>query len=344
MRARSIGLGAVIVAGLLAGAPAASAKVELAGGSTTLRLDAGTAGALAGAGVSVKPVRPAKARGRNVTFPITGGKIDPATAAGRINHSGGLRFRAGGKAVALRGLRVHVGAKRAILTGRAGKARLPVAALSLKRAKVTRPGLGTTVRGVRATLTGKAAGALNSTFGTSMFKRGIVLGMVTIKAKPAEAQLAGGYTALELDPGAAAALTSLGVTPGLIAPATAGPDGLRFPITGGKVSVTDYAGSIRHSGGISLTKDPVQVDLSRFTIQVDADPDLTALVGGQRVSILSLDLSGLDARVKGRRITLAGAEASLTATAAGALNQAFGTTAFTEGLVLGTATVKARAR
>lgn len=51
----------------------------------------------------------------------------------------------------------------------------------------------------------------------------------------------------------------------------------------------------------------------------------------------------MKATVKGRRITLAGAALKLTARAAGALNGAFGTTAFTEGLLLGTATVQATA-
>ena len=60
-------------------------------------------------------------------------------------------------------------------------------------------------------------------------------------------------------------------------------------------------------------------------------------------SILSVDLSALKASVKGRKITLSGAALKLTAAAAGALNQAFATTAFTEGLLLGTATVQATA-
>ena len=86
------------------------------------------------------------------------------------------------------------------------------------------------------------------------------------------------------------------------------------------------------------------MELTSFTINVDSDPDLTALAGGQRLSILNLDLAQLDAQVSGRRITLSGVKASLTATAAGALNQVFSTGAFTEGLVIGTATVAARAR
>jgi len=110
------------------------------------------------------------------------------------------------------------------------------------------------------------------------------------------------------------------------------------------VDAKTLAGAIRHSGGIRLSTGSVAVALTRFTIAVDDAPDLTALVGRQRVSILALDLSGASAAVKGRRIVLSGVTASLTKAAADALNAAFSTNAFAEGLVLGTATVSARAR
>ena len=178
-----------------------------------------------------------------------------------------------------------------------------------------------------------------------------------VRAVPAQAELAGGDTILALDPGAGAALQSLGITAAPIDPASATGAGLLFPITGGKVNATTFAGSIRHSGGLRLSRGSTVVDLASFTINnADADPDLTALVGGSRVSILNLDLTQqarahralaihqLDSQVSGRRITLSGARATLTAAAAAALNQAFGTTAFTEGLLVGTATVKAQAR
>jgi hypothetical protein len=47
---------------------------------------------------------------------------------------------------------------------------------------------------------------------------------------------------------------------------------------------------------------------------------------------------------KGRQITLGGVKASLTAAAADALNGAFATDAFKEGLLMATATVAAEAR
>ncbi len=159
---------------------------------------------------------------------------------------------------------------------------------------------------------------------------------MAVTAKPKTIGLTGGATTVTLDPAAANALTSLG-----IAAAPIGSDSLAFPITGGELDAKTFAGTITHSGGISLTKGSTTVQLTDFEIGVDATPELTALVGGTRVPILSVDLSALKADTSGGTITLTGAALKLTAAAAGALNQAFGTTAFTEGLLLGTAAVRA---
>ena len=344
MRRISIPAFVAIVAVLLMAPVAASAKVTLAGGSTTLKLAKGTAAALSANGVSVAPIGPAQLRGGGVAFPITGGAIDPASAAGRIKHSGGLAFRAGGTRVALRNFNVHVGARRAILTARVGGGRLTVLSLSLADATIRRRGLNTVVSGIRAVLSGQAAKALNAAFNTNLFAKGLPIGSVKVRAVPAQVELAGGATTLALDSGAANALQSLNISAAPVDPATAGSAGLAFPITGGKLNAETFAGRIAHSGGIRLSRDSTVVELTSFTINVDADPDLTALVGGQRVSILNLDLSQLDAEVRGRRITLAGVRATLTAAAASALNQAFSTNAFSEGLLIGTAGVAARAR
>ena len=52
-----------------------------------------------------------------------------------------------------------------------------------------------------------------------------------------------------------------------------------------------FAGTIAHSGGIRLAKGATAVELTDFAIDVDDAPDLTALVGGTRVSILSISTS-----------------------------------------------------
>ena len=61
------------------------------------------------------------------------------------------------------------------------------------------------------------------------------------------------------------------------------------------------------------------------------------------MSILDLDLSDAEITKTGRKLKIAGVKATLTKAAADALNAAFATEAFTEGLDIGTATVSGRA-
>jgi hypothetical protein len=168
-----------------------------------------------------------------------------------------------------------------------------------------------------------------------------------VAASPAAARGGGsdgryGATTLALDPGAAAALTDLGVSVAPVAPASAGDAGISFPIT------NPFRGALRtlkikHSGGLALTAGDTTVELTDFNI----DPlrrQLTADVGGSRVPILDLDFS--DARVRFRYLSLriGPVSGTLTDTAAGALNGAFGLPAGTvpAGLKLGDATVNYR--
>ena len=315
---------------LLFAAPAAQAADPLASGNTTLRIDAAVARALTAGGVRVTPVAPARG---GVAFPITGGSLDGAR--GTIRHSGGLRFSAGGRSLTARSFTVSLG-RRATLSGSVGGSRVTLIRLDTSRARVTRPGLDTRITRVRASLTTAAARALNATLGTHLFRGGLELGSVTVRARPRTVELRGGTTAVALDAGAAGALQSLG-----IAATPIGTDALAFPITGGRVNARTYAGSIAHSGGIALTRGATRVELTEFEIGIDGTPELTALVGGTRVPILTVDLAALKATASNGAITLEGAALKLTAAAAGALNQAFSTTAFTEGLLLGTATVAA---
>ena len=139
----------VAVGALLAVAPAAQAAVNLSGGQTRLTVNKGTAKALASLGVKVAPTGKASARGRHVKFPITGGSIDPASAAGTIRHTGGLRFSAGGTRVTLKNYVVKVGG-RITLSAKVGKGRVKILNLT-GTPKVSRSGFGTNVRGLTAT-------------------------------------------------------------------------------------------------------------------------------------------------------------------------------------------------
>jgi len=334
----------VAVGLMLAVAPAAQAAVDLSGGQTRLTLNKGTAKALSSLGVRVSTTGNAKARGRHVQFPINGGAIDPATAAGTIRHSGGLRFAAGGTRVTLKNYVVKVGG-RITLSAKVGKGRVKILNLT-GTPRVSRSGFGTNVRGLTAKLNRTAATTLNTVFGVKAFTAGLPLGKVVVKAQPSQTEfLAQGATALALDAATVGTLGSLGVTPGVVGPATLDAATLTasFPITGGKANLDLSAASITHSGGISLTAGATVVNLTDFDIVVGASGvRLLATVTGAagKVPIADLALGGAPS-IAGRTITLSGVAVKLSAEAAGALNAAFGTTALAAGIPLGTATVTA---
>jgi hypothetical protein len=170
----------------------------------------------------------------------------------------------------------------------------------------------------------------------------LVVAAPTAQAKDRQLKVKGGKTVLKLSPGATGALESLGLAASPIRPARGRGARLSFPITGGKLNAKTLAGQIRHSGGIRLSAGGTQLKLRRFFINIDSEPDLTAKVGGSRVSILSLDLSKAKIRKGKRRIVVRGVVARLTADAAQALNATFNVTAFTPGLELGRASVHAK--
>lgn len=323
------------------------ATVPLTGGSTALHLDAGTARFLSSAGVSVRPVGPSRATGARVTFPVIGGDIDPATAVGTVTHSGGLSFSAGRTTVRATDFTVNTAGARPVLTARVGTARVPLVNLELEDAVVLRRGPGnvqTWVVRVDATLHPVAARALSGAFGQRI-PAGARIGRVDLRTQPAEVSLSGGATTLTLDPGTAAALAGLGVTPSLIAPGEPNGAGLAFPITGGTAAVGTFVGQISHSGGIALTAGATRVELKNFIIEVSGSPRLTAQVGDTTTRVpLALDLSDIRAGVSRRTAVVRDARVALTADAAAALNAAFGTTALTAGLPLGIADVRGAVR
>lgn len=317
-------------------------RVPVASGTTDLHLNAATAGVLTDAGLSVAPIGPARATGLRVAFPITGGSIDPSTAVGRVTHSGGLAFSSHGTTVRLTNFVVRTtGAP--VLTAAVGAARIPLASIDLSEASVIRRGsggIGTWVVRAQANLTPAAAAALNAAFGTDL-PGGVNIGRVDLKAQPSQVILKGGGTTLALDAGTATALTSLGVTPSVIAPGTSTASGLRFPITAGRLSATTFAGTIDHSGGIALTAGATKVELKNFRINITGSPNLTAQVGDSSTRVpLTVDLASAKTGISNRTAVVRGAKVSLSAESAAALNAAFGVTALTAGLPIGVADVR----
>ena len=157
--------------------------VAFQGGKTTLALNAKTAQVLTDNGISVTPVSEAKVTKAGIAFPIQGGMVKAKTLAGKITHSGGLNFSAGGKDLTIRDFTVNT--KSGTLTAyveQVGK-RLTILDLNLAKAKVHLAKKQVTVKNVRATLAKGAAAALNGYYGTTLFKGGLKIGVATVSGK-----------------------------------------------------------------------------------------------------------------------------------------------------------------
>jgi len=187
-----LALAAITVAGTANAA--AAPTVRLDGVRTTLWTDAATTRVLL-----ANKIVPLPARGTGVDvrwtsagpsigyrFPIAGGHVDAATLAGRIDHTGGLRFvnLANGKTLRLTRFRIVIDAHphlTAIVNGNP-KARVSILRLDLSKATVSEPLPYVRVGHVGAYVNSTAAGALNSALGVSFFAPGIKLGTAHVNA------------------------------------------------------------------------------------------------------------------------------------------------------------------
>jgi hypothetical protein len=192
---------AVAVSGLLLGGAAGAASaattsarpqcptsaVRLSGGQTSVTTAPGIAAALLSHGIVPLATLPgtegasASKSGIAVTFsfPVTGGRVNLKQLTGTIGHSGGIVFiaPATGKQIAVSNFVINLKARvlTAIVNGNP-KARVPLLSLGLGGAKVVASRHAVRVSGIVARLTKTAAGALDATFGTSLFTPGLELG------------------------------------------------------------------------------------------------------------------------------------------------------------------------
>lgn len=161
--------------------------------------------------------------------------------------------------------------------------------------------------------------------------------------------LQGGTTTIAPDPGFASALQGLGVTATALEPGRTNAAGaFVFGVVWGRLAGNEPgAGQIRHFGGLRLgTADGNHVDLNNLRINDNRDVAVvTAQIGsGPRIVLAKLDVSDSLVKVTRRRLVLGDVGLLLSGPAAEALNAQFATTAFSEGLRIGAATIRARIR
>ncbi|MDO8208768.1 HtaA domain-containing protein [Conexibacter sp. CPCC 206217] len=137
--------GALVIRDAAARPAPAAAPAATGVQPTTLRFAGAAARALQAAGVTVRPLAPARRTGGHFTVPVRAVRDD-----GTVVHNGGLRLLAGRRTVVLRGLRLRAGSLTAAaggirgplrLTLRGGRLTLPPAAARALRAALARPGL-----------------------------------------------------------------------------------------------------------------------------------------------------------------------------------------------------------
>jgi hypothetical protein len=183
-----------------AAAPAATAhqvtghatKVQVRGGHTTVTTAPGIAAALIGHHIVPSALAPGTEHVRHTTsgvvvtfrFPVTGGHVSLNPLGGRIQHRGGILFAdpKNGKKIAVSNFTISL--THGVLTGIVNgnpHARVPLFHLGLAHATLKVHHHWVTARGIVLRLTRTAAKALDATFGTTLFKPGLVIGTATTK-------------------------------------------------------------------------------------------------------------------------------------------------------------------
>jgi hypothetical protein len=162
----------------------------------------------------------------------------------------------------------------------------------------------------------------------------------TTEAESTMLSLTGEETTLALDSATAKVLEDNKVEVAPVEPATAGDEGISFPITGGEVDSADLAGTIEHSGGLTFSAGGTDVEVTDFVVDTVAGT-LTAQAGDAELPLLDLDASGLEQSTEGDVIVATGVVGTLTKEAADALNEAFGVNVFEQGIPIGDITVRA---
>jgi len=348
-------------------APKASI-MQLTGTATSVDLDPATAAVLQQNGVTVAPVAPATASTNGgtttVSFPISAGYVavydqsQTPFVRGTFTHVGGVTFSAGGKSLTATDFVVNPGTSS--LTATVGGNAVQLLDLDGTNVKITQDGDTTKLDGTVAKLSTTAAGALNSTFGVSVFKAGIPLGVVHVAARGTSAtnvaptaeiqQLGGSATSVDLDPATAAVLQQNGVALAPVAPATASAAGgtttVSFPIDEGYVSVYEPSqapfvrGTFSHVGGVTFSAGGKSLTATDFMVNPGSS-SLTATVGGNAVPLLDLDGTNVKMTQDGSTTRLDGTVAKLSSAAAGALNDTFGVSVFKQGIPIGVVHVAA---
>jgi hypothetical protein len=320
---------------LLAIAPAAQATYNpISSGATKLTFAKPFLSLLKANKIKLMGKEGATFKGTTASFPVSGGKFDPTTSNGFVEHGGALFFKAGAQKVPLTSLQLKTTQKHAPFSAKFGGGQLKVAAAA--KLAVSREGFGNKIKVSTLKLSAKVATRLDKKLRLKdVFKAGQLLGSAVTKANPQTVALAeAGKVNFTFDPATAAKLQGLFVAINPISPAEH-PGPFTLPIFAGTMAPNASEGTVETLGSIELLQigggqvfmREAWAELSAATLSVELELDPSPPYPGKqgRVPVGTLSLAGaaVSPDPSARTIGVANATVSMGANLATAFNEAF---------------------
>jgi hypothetical protein len=337
-RRRAGPLGAAVAVFLCAwclAAPSAGATYDPIGsGQTTLRLAPSFLSTLRAAGVKLSATAPARLTGGRVSFPVAGGKLDPVSVRGTLEHSGALVFKAGGKSLPMKGLQLKTTQASSPLSAKFGGGKLKLAASS--KLTTERSGFGLAMKVASIRLSAKVATRLEKKLGLrGVFAADQLLGTAVSEAQPATVAIKPtGKAELTIDPSFAAKLAGLFVAASPVFPSEH-PGAFTFPIGGGTLALSPGipAGGLKTNGALEFIQvgggqvfaRELEIDLSDSVANGESQLVLSGAAPGpnQGGAVFGLGPATPTTEPAARAIAVAALPLTLEAGTAQAFNEAF---------------------
>jgi hypothetical protein len=315
-----------------------------------MTLDKGFVALLKSNGVRLSAQSPATLSGRVIRFPVSGGKVDPTSGEGTVEHEGALVLRAGPRRIPIRFLQLKTTRRHAPFAAKVGGGQLKLA--SATGVAFSRRGFAAKVKVSGLRLSQQVATRLEK----KLRLRGAIpaaqpIGSAVTVADPATIFLQGrGAVALSLDPAIVDKLKSLFVAINPIFPAEHVGTPFSFPILGGTIAPDAGSGTVEADGSVELLQlgggqvfihlPRLELETSVATAELDVEPSPPYAGKIDRMPFAALSLAGAtrSASAAARTVGIDNGILALTNTTADAFNQAFaeGKPVFGTGEVLGT--------
>jgi len=322
-----------VLAASVALPPVAQAAYDPVGGGTTrLVLDPSFFGLLHRSGATLSAVAPARLSHGTVSFPVTGGKLDPTTSNGTLRHEGALVIGSAGRRIPIKALQLKTSAGRSPFAAKVGGSQLKLGTGATTT--VSRRGFGIGIEVGSLALSRTLATRLGKKLGLrGVLKAGQPLARSVTRALPQTVTLVpGGGASLSFDPGFEAKLRSLFVAVNPIFPAEH-PGAFTLPVGGGKLSPlgsegyaqTEGALEFLQLGGGQLFWAEARLDLGAHsaTAEVNAQPSPPYAGKVGRIPFGGLGAGAFESDPKSRDLSLTGTPLTLDPAMAATFNQLF---------------------